>query len=63
MACKCSLSEWELDELRMLRGRGWTVRRLAAWYGLSERTIQRLLRRMGCKPLRADLSADVAQNE
>ena len=49
MACKCSLSEWELDELRMLRGRGWTVRRLAAWYGLSERTIQRLLRRMGAE--------------
>lgn len=60
---KCVLSDWELQELVVLRGRGWSCKRLAAWYGVSDRTIQRILRKMGQKPLRADSSAVVAQTE
>lgn len=63
MTMKCVLSDWELQELVVLRGRGWSCKRLAAWYGVSERTIQRILRKMGQKPLRADSSAAVAQTE
>lgn len=43
---KCVLSDWELKELVMLRGRGWSCKKLAAWYGVSDRTIQRILRKM-----------------
>lgn len=60
---KCVLSDWELQELVMLRGRGWSCKKLAAWYGVSDRTIQRILRKMVQKPLRADSSAVVAQTE
>lgn len=60
---KYVLSDWELQELVVLRGRGWSCKKLAAWYGVSDRTIQRILRRMGQKPLRADSSAVVAQTE
>lgn len=60
---KCVLSDWELQELVVLRGRGWSCKKLAAWYGVSDRTIQRILRRMDQKPLRADSSAVVAQTE
>jgi transposase len=58
MTMKCVLSNWELQELVVLRGRGWSCKKLAAWYGVSDRTIQRILRKMGQKPLRADSSAD-----
>lgn len=43
----CKLSDWELDEMRMLRGRGWSMGRLASWYGVSEKTVRRILQRMG----------------
>jgi transposase len=46
MTMKCVLSDWELQELVVLRGRGWSCKKLAAWYGVSDRTIQRILRKM-----------------
>lgn len=60
---KCVLSDWELDEMVMLRRRGWSARKLAAWYGVSDRTIQRTLRKMGQEPLRADSRAAVTKTE
>ncbi len=50
---KCVLSDWELQELVMLRGRGWSCKKLAAWYGVSDRTIQRILRQLNCENKRA----------
>lgn len=46
MSNKCMLSDWELDEMLMLRRRGWSLDRLAAWYGVSTKTVARCLARM-----------------
>lgn len=40
-----ALSEWEMDELMMHARAGWTARELASYYGVSERTVVRYLRR------------------
>lgn len=47
MAAKRGWSQWELDELVALQEAGWSVSRLADLYGVSERTITRMLRRLG----------------
>ena len=51
MAGKGALSDWEAVELACYRRRGWTTRKLASHYDLSERTVRRYLRR---EALRAD---------
>lgn len=40
-----ALSEWEIDELPHHRRRGWSLQALASYYGVSERTVSRYLRR------------------
>ena len=57
------LSEWELAELAHYARRGWSLFELASHYGLSERTVQRILRRMPPEPLRADSIAAMDENE
>lgn len=39
------LSDWELDELLHYRRRGWSLGELANYYGLSERTVSRYIKR------------------
>lgn len=58
-----ALSAWEEAEMAHYARRGWTLFELASHYGLSERTVQRILRRMPPEPLRADLSAAGDENE
>ena len=40
------LSEWELAEMAHHARCGWSLFELASHYGLSERSVQRILRRM-----------------
>jgi Mor family transcriptional regulator len=42
---------------------GWSLFELASHYGLSERSVQRILRRMPQEPLRAEISAAEDENE
>lgn len=56
MAGKGTLSQWELDEMAYLSRCGWSHSALANFYGMSVRNVDRILRRMGEKPLRADSS-------
>lgn len=43
---KPALSDWEVDELLMMRRRGASVAGIAARFSLSERTVRRYLRRL-----------------
>lgn len=52
MGMACALSQWELDEMAYLSRCGWSRASLASWYGMSVRNVDRLLRKMGCKPLK-----------
>ena len=54
---KSPLSEWELAELAHHARCGWSLYELASFYGISERSVQRILRRMPQEPPRADSSA------
>ena len=56
-----ALSDWEVDELLWHRSRGWSIGRLALFYGVSKKTIGRVLRR--CEAARADLSHAKTENE
>lgn len=47
MAGKTALSDWELRELEHYARCGWTAQELGWHYGLNERSVQRLLRRLG----------------
>lgn len=58
-----AVSDWELAELAHYRRCGWTLWELASHYGVTERTVQRYLRRAGVEPLRADSRPASAQNE
>ena len=40
-----ALSDWEMDELLMHARAGWRASELAHYYGVSERTVFRYLRR------------------
>lgn len=42
-----ALSEWELDEMLLLRRRGWTNFELANFYGISTKSVERYCRRVG----------------
>lgn len=42
-----ALSQWELDEMAALARAGWRSESLAALYGVTRRTIDRILRRIG----------------
>lgn len=42
---KPALSEWEVDELLMMRRRGASLAEIAARFYLSERTVYRYIRR------------------
>ena len=42
-----ALSEWELDEMLLLRRRGWTNYELANFYGISTKSVERYCRRAG----------------
>jgi Mor family transcriptional regulator len=57
------LAEWEVAEMAHYARCGWSLFELASHYGLSERTVQRILRRMPQEPLRADSSAAEDENE
>ena len=57
------LAEWEVAEMAHYARCGWSLFELASHYGLSERTGQRILRRMPPEPLRADSSAARDENE
>lgn len=54
---KSPLSEWELAELAHHARCGWSLYELASYYGISERSVQRILRRMPQEPRRASQSA------
>lgn len=41
------LSDWEVDELLFYARSGWTPRQLGRLYGVSEKTVQRIIRRNG----------------
>lgn len=58
-----ALSAWEEAEMAHYARRGWTLYELASHYGLSERTVQRILRRMPPEPTRAEISAARDENE
>ena len=57
------LAEWEVAEMAHYARCGWSLFELASHYGLSERTVQRILRRMPPEPLRAGISAARDENE
>ena len=57
------LAEWEVAEMAHCARCGWSLFELASHYGLSERTVQRILRRMPPEPLRADSSDVGDENE
>lgn len=42
-----ALSEWELDEMLLLRRRGWTNYELAHFYGISTKSVERYCKRAG----------------
>ena len=42
---KPALSDWEVDELLMMRRRGASLAEIATAFSLSERTVRRYLRR------------------
>lgn len=43
---KSPLSDWEVAEMAHHARCGWSLYELASHYGLSERSVQRMLRRM-----------------
>lgn len=40
------LAEWEVAEMAHYARCGWSLYELASFYGISERSVQRILRRM-----------------
>ena len=42
-----ALSDWELDEMLLLRRRGWTTFELAHFYGISTKSVERYCKRAG----------------
>ena len=57
------LSEWEVAEMAHYARCGWTLYELASHYGLSERSVQRILRRMQRDAAGASQSAAKRENE
>lgn len=57
------LSDWELAELAHHARCGWSLYELACFYGISERSVQRILRRMPQEPRRASQSAAKRETE
>lgn len=57
------LSDWELAEMAHYARCGWSLYELAAHYGLSERSVQRILRRMPQEPRRRPQNAARDENE
>ena len=57
------LAEWEVAEMAHYARCGWSLFELASHYGLSERTVQRIMRRMPQEPCRAEISATGDENE
>lgn len=57
------LSDWEVAEMAHHARCGWSLFELASHYGLSERSVQRILRRMPQEPSRASQSAAKRENE
>lgn len=45
MTMRCTLSDWEVDEMLALHRGGWPTIALATFYGITERTVSRILRR------------------
>lgn len=42
---RCTLSDWEVDEMLALHRGWWPTIALATFYGITERTVSRILRR------------------
>ena len=64
MASKGALSDWQIDELQALRRAGWSTTSLAAIYGVTERSINRILRRIAAgKPRKGDLRPAASEIE
>ncbi len=57
------LAEWEVAEMAHYARCGWSLFELASHYGLSERSVQRILRRMPQEPPRASQSAAKRETE
>lgn len=53
-----ALSEWELDEMLLLRRRGWTNYELAHFYGISTKSVERYCKRAGADTLPAASKVD-----
>ena len=60
---KSPLSDWELAEMAHHARCGWSLYELACFYGISERSVQRILRRMPQEPRRRPQSAARDENE
>ena len=53
-----ALSDWELDEMLLLRRRGWTNFELANFYGISTKSVERYCRRAGADTRHAASKVD-----
>ena len=60
---KSPLADWELAEMAHYARCGWSLYELASYYGISERSVQRILRRMPQEPNRRPQSAARDENE
>lgn len=60
---KSPLSDWELAELAHHARCGWSLYELACFYGISEWSVQRILRKMPQEPRRRPQSAARDENE
>lgn len=58
-----ALSEWEMQELAYCRRGGWTEWQLASHYRVSEKTVQRILRRLAVEPSRPRQSHATTEND
>ena len=63
MGMTFALSDWEMDEMAYYRRGGWTEWELASHYRVSEKTVQRILRRLAVEPRKGVLSHATTKND
>ena len=63
MGMTFALSDWEMSEMAYYRRGGWTEWQLASHYRVSEKTVQRILRRLAVEPSRPRQSHATTEND
>ena len=63
MGMTFALSDWEMQELAYYRRGDWTEWQLASHYRVSEKTVQRILRRLAVEPSRPRQSHATTEND